>query len=115
MRAALNIVFGSLLLVMQAIAALSPHTVREATPCRCCSCGSQACSTSVPRTTSAPLPAPLASSRQLSSETEKVPLAKMVPAKPVVLANDSFLAPATDASLPPAGRPLYERFCALLI
>jgi hypothetical protein len=114
MRAALNILFGCLFLVMQAGAALSPHTISEATPCQCCSCGSLACSTSPVRTAPAPPSSPLASSRQLSSETEKIPQPKVVVVKPVAPSADSALA-ATDALLRPAGRPLYERYCALLI
>jgi hypothetical protein len=113
MRAALNILFGCLLLAMQAIAALSPHTVSKATPCRCCSCGNQACST--PRTTSAPTPAPLAASRQLSSESEKSSLPVRVAAECAVPGSDYFLLPTTDTSTRPAGQPLYRRFCTLLI
>jgi len=113
MRAALNIVFGCLLLLMQAMAALSPHTVSEATTCQCCSCGSQACST--PRTAAAPTPAPLAASRQLSLETEKV----LTPARPTaefaVQSSAHLLLPTTDVSFRPAGQPLYRRHCALLI
>jgi hypothetical protein len=110
MRAALNIVFGCLFLVMQAMAALSPHTVSKATPCQCCSCGSQACST--PRTTPAPTPAPLAS-QQVSSEIEKV--SAPVTAKSAVQGSDHVLLPTTDHSIRPAGQPLYRQFCALLI
>jgi len=113
MRAALNIVFGCLLLVMQAMAALSPHTISKATPCRCCSCGNQACST--PTTTPAPTPTPLAASRQLSAETEKVSLPAPVVAKHAFPSSDRFLLLTTDASIHPAGQPLYRQFCALLI
>jgi hypothetical protein len=113
MRAALNIVFGCLLLVMQARAALSPHTVSEATPCQCCSCGSQACST--PRTTPAPTPAPLAVSRQLSSAPEKVLLPVELTAERAIHSSDRFLPSTTDASHRPAGQPFYRQFCALLI
>jgi hypothetical protein len=113
MRAALNIVFGGLLLLMQAMAALSPHTVSEATPCQCCSCGSQACSTS--RTASAPTPAPLVASRQLSSETERASLPAQLATERAVPSSHHFLLPTADASLRPAGQPLYRRHCALLI
>jgi hypothetical protein len=113
MRAALNIVFGCLLLVMQAMAALSPHTVSEATPCRCCSCGNQACST--PRTTPAPTPAPLAASRLLSPETEKISLPAQMVAESAVPGSVPFLLPTTDISTRRADYPLYRRFCALLI
>jgi hypothetical protein len=113
MRAALNIVFGCLLLVMQAMTALSPHTISEAMPCQCCSCGSQACATS--RTTPAPAPAPLATSRQLSPETEKVPLPARQTAERAVAGRDCFLLPTTDASLRKTRQPLYRRHCALLI
>ena len=113
MRAALNIVFGCLLLVMQAMAALSPHTVSKATPCQCCSCGSQACST--PRTTPAPTPSPLAASRQISSETETVSLRAQVVTERAVTGGNRFLLPTTDVSIRPAGQPLYRQFCALLI
>src|SRR5882672_129928 len=112
MRAALNIVFGCLLLVMQAMAALSPHTVSKTTPCRCCSCGNQACST--PRTTPAPTPAPLAAARQLSSETEKGFLSARVVANHALPSGDHFLLPTTDTSVRPAVQPLYRQFCALL-
>jgi hypothetical protein len=113
MRAALNIIFGCLLLVMQAMAALSPHTVSKAMPCRCCSCGNQACST--PRTTPAPTPAPLALSRLLSTETEKASLADRNVAGSAGPNTDHFLPPTTDVSIRPAGQPLYRQFCALLI
>jgi len=113
MRAALNIVLGCLLLVMQAMAALSPHTLSEAMPCQCCSCGSQACSTS--RTTPAPTPAPLAASRQLFQETERVSLPSRQTVERAVAGSDCFLFPTTDASLRPTGQPLYLRHCALLI
>jgi hypothetical protein len=113
MRAALNIVFGCLLLVMQAMAALSPHTTSKATPCQCCSCGNQACST--PRTTPSPAPTPLAVSRQLSPETEKVSLPAQFVAARAVSDRNQFLLPATDVSLHPAVQPLYRQFCALLI
>jgi hypothetical protein len=113
MSAALNIVFGCLLLVMQAMAALSPHTVSEATTCQCCSCGSQACST--PRTASAPAPVPLAASRQFTSEREKVSVPARLTVERAVPGNDCFLLPTADDSLRPAGQPLYRQFCALLI
>jgi hypothetical protein len=113
MRAALNIVFGCLLLVMQAMAALSPHTVSTASPCQCCSCGNQACST--PRTTPAPTPAPLAASRPHSLETERTSPAIRVAAEFAVPRTDYFLLPTTDVSIRPAGQPFYRQFCALLI
>jgi hypothetical protein len=112
MRAALNIVFGCLLLVMQAMAALSPHTVSKATPCQCCSCGSQACST--PRSASAPIPSPLAS-QEVSSKTEKVSLPAPVAAQSATFGGFQFLLPTTDVPIRTAGQPLYRRFCALLI
>lgn len=113
MRAALNIVFGCLLLVMQAMAALSPHTVSKATPCQCCTCGNQACST--PRTTPAATPSPLAASRLLSPETEKASVPAQAMAEFTIPSCDHFLLPTADASIRPADQPLYRQFCALLI
>jgi hypothetical protein len=113
MRAALNIIFGCLLLAMQAMGALAPHTISKATPCQCCSCGNQACST--PRTTPSPVPTPLAASRLLSPEAEKVSLPAQFVAKRAVSDRGRFLLPPTDVFLHPAVQPLYRQFCALLI
>jgi hypothetical protein len=107
----LNITLSGLLLWMQAVIALSPHTVTEAAPCRCCACGSQACS--VPQNVPAPVPSPIAAQR-VSHETERVAVPLQAAAKPLRV-NAAFFLPKTVASIPPASQPLYQRHCALLI
>jgi hypothetical protein len=111
-RTAMNIVLGCLLLWMQAMMALSPHTVTEAAPCRCCACGSQACS--VPQNVPAPTPSPITTQR-VSSETESVAVRAPATAQLESRVNDTFFVPTTIASIPPASQPLYQRHCALLI
>ena len=113
MRAALNIVFGILLLVMQTMASVAPHTVGKATGCQCCSCGSKACPTS--QTTPAPAPSPLASQLQVSNETEKASLPAPRPTLGLASREINLPRPLTDSASRPTGQPLYERFCALLI
>ena len=112
MRVALNIVFGLLLLVMQSLAVVAPHTIAEAVPCRCCSCGSKACST--PQTTPAPTPSPLAVQRVFNN-SEKVsrPVLQPIIERAALRPEPSLFSAAFVSSL--TGRPLYERFCALLI
>jgi hypothetical protein len=113
MRAALNILFSCLLLLMQAMAALAPHTtLAETGPCRCCACGNQACP--VPQSVPAPTPAPLASER-VTGETETVSLPAQTTVKSIAPGSDTFLLPTTLGSRLPAGQPLYRRHCALLI
>jgi hypothetical protein len=108
----MNILLGCLLLVMQATAALAPHQIAEESACTCCSCGSQACAT--PRTSTAPAPSPVAA-QQTPAETEKLTARAKPTAAPIWCQNDFPALPnAGDLHLP-AGRPLYERFCALLI
>ena len=113
MRAALNIVFGILLLVMQAMASVAPHTVDEGAICQCCSCGSTACST--PQTTPAPAPSPLTSQLQVSNETEKAPLPVLKPTLGIAARQIHPSLSLTDSHSRLPGQPLYERFCALLI
>jgi len=112
MRAAIAIVASGLLILMQAMVALSPHVAEQAKPCRCCACGSQACcaQSSAP----APTPVPLASQRA-STQTESI----SVPAQPTAAVAapalsflDTFLPPAP---LPASALPLFRRDCALLI
>ena len=113
MRTALNIVFGILLLVMQTMASVAPHTVDEGTVCKCCSCGSKACPTSQPAP--APSPSPLASQLQVSNATEKASLPALKPVLGLDPRPIGLLLSFTDSSSRPTGQPLYERFCALLI
>ena len=113
MRAALNIVFGILLLVMQAMASVAPHAVDKAVVCQCCSCGSKACST--PQSAPAPAPSPLASQLQAANETEKASLPALKPILDLAPRQTELCLPFTDSLSRLSGQPLYERFCALLI
>ena len=113
MRAALNIVLGILLLVMQTTASITPHTVDEGTVCKCCSCGSKACST--PQSAPAPAPSPLASQLQVSNETEKASQPAPLPTLGIAPSPIDSSVSFTDSPSRPSGQPLYERFCALLI
>lgn len=115
MRVALNIVFSLLLLVMQAVALVAPHSVEKPETCKCCSCGSDACTTT---RTAAPPSSPLAAQPQESRAEARKPSLRPVPqpafpAPSVGLASDSV----RPVSLSPLAspRPLYERFCFLLI
>ena len=113
MRPALNIVFGILLLVMQAMASIAPHTVDEGTLCQCCSCGSKACST--PQPAPAPTPSPLASQLQAANETEKASLPALKPVLGLAPSQTNLSLSFTASPSRLSGQPLYERFCALLI
>ena len=113
MRAALNIVFGILLLVMQTMASIAPHTVDEGTICKCCSCGSKACSP--PQTTPAPVPSPFASQLQATNDAEKASLPAPLPTLGIAPSQIDSSVSFTDSPSRPSGQPLYERFCALLI
>ena len=113
MLAALNIVFGFLLLVMQTMASIAPHTVDEGTLCQCCSCGSKACSTS--QSTPAPAPSPLASQVQVANETEKASLPGLKPTLGLAPRQIELSLSFTASPSRLSGQPLYERFCALLI
>jgi len=113
MRAALNIVFGILLLVMQTMASITPHTVDEGTVCKCCSCGSKACSP--PQSTPAPAPSPLASQLQATNETEKVSQPEPLPTLGIASCEIDSSLPLNNSASRLSGQPLYERFCALLI
>ena len=113
MRAALNIVFGILLLVMQAMASIAPHTLEEGTICQCCSCGSKACST--PQTTSAPTASPLAAQQQLANEKERISLPAPRPTPAFASRQTDFPSPLSDSASRPPCQPLFKRFCALLI
>ena len=113
MRAALNIVFGILLLVMQTMTSIAPHTVDEAVPCQCCSCGSKACST--PQSAPAPAPSPLASQIQAANESEKVSLPALKPFLGLAPSQTNLSLSLTESPSRLSGQPLYERLCALLI
>ena len=113
MRAAQNIVFGILLLVMQAMASIAPHTVSEGTICQCCSCGSKACST--PQTTAAPTASPLAAHQQPANEKVRVSLPAPRPTPAFASRQTDFPSPISDSASRPPGWPLFQRFCALLI
>ena len=113
MRTALNIVFGILLLVMQAMASIAPHTVDEGTLCQCCSCGSKACST--PQSAPAPASFPLASQLQTANETEKASLPALKPTLGLAPRQIELSLSITASPSRLSGQPLYERFCALLI
>jgi len=113
MRAALNIVFGILLLVMQTMASIAPHTVDEDTLCQCCSCGSKACST--PQSAPAPTPSPLASQPQTANETGKASLPALKPVLGLASSQTNLSFSIADSPARLSGQPLYEQFCALLI
>ena len=115
MRATLNIAISLLLLVMQAMALVAPHSVEKPETCKCCSCGSDACTTT---RTAVPPASPLASQVHESRAEASKPSIRPVqqpafPAPFVGFAND----PVRPVSLSPLAspRPLYERFCLLLI
>jgi hypothetical protein len=112
MRAALNIVFGILLLMMQAAANVAPHTTAEGVVCKCCSCGSKSCAT--PQTSPAPAPAPLAA-QDVATKATKVSKAAPLPFLGAVRCQRTAFFPTTDFSLRPSGQSLHERFCVLLI
>ncbi len=112
MRAALNIVFGILLLVMQAAAIVAPHTTEEGVVCKCCSCGSKSCT--APQTSPAPAPTPLAA-QDVSTRSQKISKAAPLPFLGVVRHQRVIFFPTTSFSLLPSGQPLHERFCVLLI
>lgn len=112
MRATLNIVFGFMLLLMQSMASIAPHSVDEPTTCRCCSCGSTACST--PQATPAPTPSPLAS-QQVSNDAEKVSQPSIQPTLEYPATRLTVSRPVSVSSSSLLGQPLYKRFCALLI
>lgn len=113
MRAALNIAFGILLLVMQTMTSIAPHTLDVGTICQCCSCGSKACST--PQSAPAPAPTPLASQLQAANETEKASLPALKPVLGLAPSQTNLPLSFTDSPSRLSGQPLYERFCALLI
>ena len=114
MRPTLNIAFSLLLLVMQAVGIVAPHSVEESVPCQCCSCGSDACSTT---RTPAPSAAPLAGQAgEARAESKKATL------RPHPQPTASAFTPVTVALLVAtphspivSSQPLYERFCLLLI
>lgn len=112
MRAALNIVFGILLLVMQAVANVAPHTTEEGVVCKCCSCGSKSCT--APQTSPAPAPTPLAA-QDVSTKAQNVSKAAPVPILSAVWCQRVTSFPTADSSLLPSGQSLHERFCVLLI
>lgn len=113
MRASLNIVFGILLLVMQTMASVAPHTADKGTLCQCCSCGSKACST--PQSAPAPAPSPLASQLQAANESEKVSLPALKPVLGLAPSQAGLSLSIAKSPSRLSGQPLYERFCALLI
>ena len=120
MRAAINIALALLLLVMQAVALVAPHSVEDPNACHCCACGSDACAPSrapAPPLAS-PLASPLAALVQESRAEAGRPSLRPVPqtAFPVPVMARQQAVPSR-ASLSPVGspRPLYERFCLLLI
>ena len=112
MTAATNIFLGLALLLMQALAVFTPHTVSPL--CRCCACGSQACS--VPQTTSAPAPSPLASER-VAEETKAPRLAESLDAPATASPTLVFFPSISRSSseIRPVRLPIYRQHCALLI
>jgi hypothetical protein len=112
MRAALNIVFGILLLMMQAAANVAPHTTAEGVVCKCCSCGSKSCT--APQTSPAPAPTPV-TAQDVSTKATKVSKAVPLPIPGTVPCQRTASFPTTDSSLRPSGQSLHERFCVLLI
>lgn len=115
MRATLNIVFSLLLLVVQSMALVAPHSVEKPETCKCCSCGSGACTTT---RTPAPPASPLAAQvQEARAEVRKAGLrpepTPSLPAACVTIANATVR--PVSLSLIASSRPLYERFCFLLI
>jgi len=113
MRATLNIVCGFLLLVMQSMATIAPHTVDESTVCQCCSCGSMACSPT--QNAPAPTPSPLAAQQQVSNVARKVSIPAPTPTPGYVSSQLDAPRFSSDFNSCPSGQPLYRRHCALLI
>lgn len=112
MRAAINILFGIMLLVSQGMASLTPHTIEKETVCRCCSCGSTTCTP--PQSTPAPAPSPIAT-QECSQESEKVARAEHAPS--LLVSTVPVVAPSRIPSQFPSVStpPLHQRLCILLI
>ncbi len=112
MRATLNILFATMLLLTQGMAALSPHTIEKEVVCRCCSCGSTGCAT--PQRLPAPTQAPVVV-QEISKASEKV-------ARPERTPSVTFAAKAVEHSRPipsfvpvRSNQSLHQRLCVLLI
>lgn len=114
MRATLNILFGVLLLVMQSMASLAPHTLEQELPCQCCSCGSKSCATTqrVPAPPVSPLA--VAETAREAAKTPKGNLSAVSSPRTVkpVLKETSC---SVDFSSTSRNLPLHQRLCVLLI
>jgi hypothetical protein len=111
MRGALNILFGCLLLTMQVMASLAPHSASATETCRCCACGSPC---SVPQNAPAPAPMPLAPQR-VGVEAEPVVLPTSAPIEPKLSGFEQFRTPQLNSSVKDIKLALYRRDCALLL
>lgn len=116
MRATLNIVLGLLLFVMQAAALVAPHSLEKPQTCKCCSCGSNGCTT--PTRTPAPSASPLSVQTAEARDEARKPGFRPAPqpaffVAPLPVVNQT----ARTVTLSPSAfpQPLYERFCLLLI
>ena len=113
MAAAMNIVLGLLLLMMQATAAFTPHTTDEVDSCHCCACGAEGCA--VPQSSPAPAPNPLATHRVAAeSEVARLPAEKPV-SMPAVRSANAFHTISFPSFVQVVVAPLYQQHCALLI
>lgn len=114
MRAAANILFGIMLLVMQSMAALAPHSIELEQACQCCSCGSKACATT--QRVPAPPVSPIAvaeTAREAARKTEIAPSHTSPRSLVVPVAKQQSPAPVTFPSS--SNLPLHQRLCVLLI
>jgi hypothetical protein len=112
MRAAANILFGIMLLVMQGMAALTPHSIEQEQPCQCCSCGSKACATS--RTVPAPSPSPVVS-QESARESQKVARPAQTPTDSARVARAIHPLSAPTVPLCSSSVSLHQLLCILLI
>jgi hypothetical protein len=112
-KKALTVFFGVLLVWVQTMAMPSLPLTKVAAPCNCCGCSQTDCCVKE----SAPAPTsqtPSVPSRSSVDKQISIPIATPVL---FVLSADSAsaLSPSDSSPLFPAGQPLYERHCALLI
>jgi hypothetical protein len=112
-KKAFSVFFGLLLVCIQTMAVPVSSQVKVAAPCNCCGCSQTDCCVSQ----SAPTPTsqtPSVPSRSLVDKQMSVPVA--TPALFMLSDNTaSTFSPSDSSPLFPAGQPLYERHCALLI
>jgi len=112
-KKAFSVFFGLLLVCIQTMAVPLSSQVKVAAPCNCCGCSQTDCCVRQ----SAPV-----SQNQIPSAPNRSTVDKQFSlsiATPVlwVLSDDTASAFSSSDSSPlfPAGQPLYERHCALLI